>query len=209
MLWFGFPFYLLALKTVWVASDNNGPKGLCNIERWLLCYFQLPGVGPVQWVNDMSPHGAHRSFLDQFVCPCSLQPFFFSATMMMMVAINAAMVVLRMPILLQMLTPSEGGKTFLSCCFKGWLLDRSFKVSLRNARVFCLNAVVAPTLLPPTVRFFSFSKKYPGTNRHVWNVSFYPNGKYRGSETYVCVIVDDEYASMCVRWLHLFLYIQI
>jgi hypothetical protein len=40
------------------------------------------------------------------------------------------------------------------------LLDRSFKVSLRNARVFCLNAVVAPTLLPPTVRVFFRFRKY-------------------------------------------------
>lgn len=149
----GFPFNLLALKPVWVSSDNNGPKGLCNIEQWLLRYFQLPGFGPVQWVNDMSPHGAHRSFLDQFVCPCSLQPFFFSATMMnmmMMVAINSAMVVLRMPILLQMLTPSElevrfkkfsqenssgkkCGNTPSKKCYRillwGWFTDRSWVVT--------------------------------------------------------------------------------
>ena len=58
-LTFGFFFEFVGFTAVLVSSENNGFKGLCNVT---LCFFQLPGFGPIQRVHGMTPHEAHCSF---------------------------------------------------------------------------------------------------------------------------------------------------
>ena len=99
-LMFGSPFEFVGLATVLVSSENNGFNGLCNVTP--LCYFQLPGFGPIQRVHGMSPHEAHRSFwLSNSFAPFSSVSVFSME--------NFAVVLCNSITLLQFLDPRASG----------------------------------------------------------------------------------------------------
>ena len=130
-------------ETVRVSSENHGSKGLCNVERGFVCYFQLPGFGPIQRVQDMTPHKAHCSFFVWW--PLFLFFGWSHDAGPCRPAVRVVFTVFTMRWVLQFLRPEElfqlearWGTTVFKLLFTWPFLDQSFKVSLRNVWVFWL-----------------------------------------------------------------------